>query len=611
MKKNYNYNYENRKSSKASVSYSNLGQATCTASVLKRNPISNGTLWHTSDTNEFYYDWNDKRTKLNLTGDSESLSAEIDKIKNDVSELKTAVDPTKINQAITKANQAANAANSAASTAQSAAETAEAAAAQVASKADVSYVNGEIQDVKDMINNISLTPGPAGADGAPGADGKDGADGAPGADGKDGADGAPGADGKDGKDGKDGLSAYELAILNMEGSDVPTEEEWLESLKGADGKDGKDGDGMTAADRALIESIPDVNTIATKEYVDTSVANVDVPEVPENVSAFTNDAGYLTTTNQSFPAGWHKNGTMADLIDDINADDTAIPGKTYISTVSFSDLPFSTDPEFPDRRLIQGEMKVEIMNGDSNDGKVIVFTLTSSLKPYHWEYTSLYGRTSEWRSFISDDVNVPTNVSAFTNDAGYITSADLPDYLTDSDMPTAGSFPADSDIEDSDAPVDGFATVQDVMDYVNAMFEKKKEEEDSIRYAYITGYELNDDPTDITVYNKYLLNDSGDTIFEIYASQEIAAWDPSTNDDLPSIKFTVDIPAGYSIKEAYIWSNVGNEGYQLLTGIQAFGQNTRYATRVIDGITYNSYVRGKADETTIRGATKYKIIITK
>ena len=65
-----------------------------------------------------------------------------------------------------------------------------------------------------------------------------GVDGQDGADGQNGQDGAPGADGQDGAP---GLSAYELAIANMDGSDVPTEEEWLESLKGKDGRDGVDG----------------------------------------------------------------------------------------------------------------------------------------------------------------------------------------------------------------------------------------------------------------------------------------------------------------------------------------------------------------------------------
>ena len=178
---------------------------------------------------------------------------------------------------------------------------------------------------------------------------------------------------------------------------------------------------------------------------------------------------------------------------------------------------------------------------------------------------------------------------------------------------STGSFPADSDLEDSDAPEDGFATVQDVMDYVNALLEKKKIEEDSIRYAYINGYGLNDTPTDITLFHKYLLNETGDTELELYASEELSVWDPASYDDLPSYKFTVDIPDGYEITGAYIW-NVIRNSYEDIQGIndsRRFETNTRYATREIDGITYNSYVRGPASDTTARNATQYKIIITK
>lgn len=131
---------------------------------------------------------------------------------------------------------------------------------------------------------------------------------------------------------------------------------------------------------------------------------------PANVSAFNNDAGYLTQDsviiNQSFPNGWHTSGTLSQLIADINADNTAVKGKSYLSTVSFSDLPAS---------LVQGEITVEIMDEQAGIGKVILFTLTSSSNaPYHWEYTSAWGGTSQWREWAlaSDVVNADWNASS-------------------------------------------------------------------------------------------------------------------------------------------------------------------------------------------------------
>ena len=173
---------------------------------------------------------------------------------------------------------------------------------------------------------------------------------------------------------------------------------------------------------------------------------------------------------------------MADLIADINADTDAVAGKVYMDTVSFSDLP---------GEMQQAELKSEIISQLGNS-KVIVFTVTSSeVSPYHWEYTSAYGQTNIWREWVtpaamqsalsvkansadlatvattgsyndlankptipaaqiqsdwnqSDNSavdyikNKPVNVSAFTNDAGYLTEhQSLADYSTTQEMNTA------------------------------------------------------------------------------------------------------------------------------------------------------------------------------
>ena len=53
MEKNYNYNYENRsQGQKLPIGYSNLGVSSCTSEVLDKSPVTNGSLWHTTDKNE-------------------------------------------------------------------------------------------------------------------------------------------------------------------------------------------------------------------------------------------------------------------------------------------------------------------------------------------------------------------------------------------------------------------------------------------------------------------------------------------------------------------------------------------------------------------------------
>ena len=261
MEKNYNYNFENRlKAKKTTVVSGNLLVFSCTASELKKNPISDGRFWHTTDTNEFYYDWDGKRTKLNFTGDSDSINAEIAKIKADIAKLdpdavQQKVDTLegKVNTAVSTVNNLKADVNSAVSSANSASQAAQNAVEQVADKVNASYVD-------NAIAAIELTPGPKGDKGdaftyddftpdqlaaLKGADGKDG---------------------QNGKDGVDGKSAFDIA---KEKGFVGTEAEWLESLK---------GEGLSQDDKDLISSIP--SDLSTGSFPESST--VDSPTATSN-----------------------------------------------------------------------------------------------------------------------------------------------------------------------------------------------------------------------------------------------------------------------------------------------------------------------------------------
>ena len=157
MEKNYNYNYENRsQGQKLPIGYSNLGVSSCTSKVLDKSPVTNGSLWHTTDTNQFYYDWNGKRIKLNLTGDNASISEELKKIQEEIKNLnpeavKEIVKEleTKVNTAISTVNTLKKDVDSAVSSANSASQVAQDAAAQVANKVDANYVDNAIAGKAD------------------------------------------------------------------------------------------------------------------------------------------------------------------------------------------------------------------------------------------------------------------------------------------------------------------------------------------------------------------------------------------------------------------------------------------------------------------------------
>ena len=277
MEKNYNYNFENRsKAKKTTVVSGNLLVFSCTVSELKKNPVFDGRFWHTTDTNEFYYDWDGKRTKLNFTGDSDSINEEIAKIKADIAKLdpdvvQQKVDTLegKVNTAVSTVNNLKTDVDSAVSSANSASQSAQNAAAQVANKVDANYVD-------NAIAAIELTPGPKGDKG----DAFTYDDFTPeqlaalkGADGKDGQNGKDGTDGQNGVDGKDGKSAFDIA---QENGFLGTKEEWLESLK---------GEGLSAEDKAKIDSIP--SDLSTGSFPESST--VDSPTATSNGFATVQD----------------------------------------------------------------------------------------------------------------------------------------------------------------------------------------------------------------------------------------------------------------------------------------------------------------------------------
>lgn len=474
MEKNYNYNFENRsKIKKTTVASSNLSIFSCSANDLKKSPVSNGKLWHTTDTNEFYYDWNGKRTKLNVTGDSDSVNAEIAKIKSDIAKLnpdavqqKVNTLEGKVNTAVSTVNNLKTQVNSAVSSANAASQAAQDAAAQVADKADKDYVDSKISDTKGYVDSVVDTA---------------------------------------------------LAGINI-----------------------PDVSGL-----AKQSDVDDLNTrkadvSAVNDLIDNALATI---EVPTKVSELTNDSGYLTE-HQSLDEYAKK----ADIPD--------VSGKVDISQVNtLIDSAISTI-EIPD---------------------------------------------------------VPTTVSSFTNDAGYITENDIPEVTT-------GSFPEAESADSPTATSNGFATVQDVMDYVNALIEKKKDEltpSGEVKdYLYVNGVSYTDDnvlPTPGTIYDMNCYEISDDLIsdgLKVYVGPEILGFDegdPKTT--IYSEVFSVDVPTGYSI-EVHNWDSDNNKWFD---AVQPMISNPKQATKLYGGKTYNCFVR-KLDDNfndALPVNVRYKIIINK
>ena len=84
---------------KPSIDIKTMEMCSCIKSVLLTEDIYNGRLYHTTDTNEFFFDWNDKRYLLNWINTSEihevnlsdvvRFGERISKLNNDANYINT------------------------------------------------------------------------------------------------------------------------------------------------------------------------------------------------------------------------------------------------------------------------------------------------------------------------------------------------------------------------------------------------------------------------------------------------------------------------------------------------------------------------------------------
>ena len=126
-----------------------------------------------------------------------------------------------------------------------------------------------------------------------------------------------------------------------------------------------------------------------------------IPTVPTNVSAFTNDAGYLTGFTETDPLfnAWNKN--YNDLIN-----------KPVIPTVPTNVSAFANDAGYITSSQVPAQVNAD---WNATNGAAQIMN-----KPtlFSGNYNDLTNKPTI--------PTVPTNVSAFNNDAGYITNANVP-----------------------------------------------------------------------------------------------------------------------------------------------------------------------------------------
>ena len=176
-----------------------------------------------------------------------------------------------------------------------------------------------------------------------------------------------------------------------------------------------------------------------KATLESKADKSEIPTVPTNVSAFTNDAGYLTE-HQSLDNYYTKTEVNASL--ETKADKTEIPSLNGYATEQWvGEQGYLT--EHQPLKTINGETivgngNIEISSGEETDPiwnaeKGNYYTKTESNGIYatqvamNEEIAARKADIREVNTSLESKANkseiptVPTNVSAFTNDAGYLT----------------------------------------------------------------------------------------------------------------------------------------------------------------------------------------------
>ena len=222
----------------------------------------------------------------------------------------------------------------------------------------------------------------------------------------------------------------------------------------------------------------------TKTEVNTSLetkANkTEIPTVPTNVSAFTNDAGYLTE-HQSLNDYYTKTesdgkyATQVVVNEEIAAriNDVREVKATLESKADKSEIPslngYATEQWVGQQGYLTEHQPLKTINGETivGNGNIEISSGEETDPVWTAEKVNYYTKTEvnsslETKANKSEIPTVPTNVSAFTNDAGYLTEhQSLDNYYTKTEVNSSLESKADK----TEIPsLNGYATEQWVGD---------------------------------------------------------------------------------------------------------------------------------------------------
>lgn len=215
-------------------------------------------------------------------------------------------------------------------------------------------------------------------------------------------------------------------------------------------------------------TIPSVEGLASEAYVNEKVAAIVIPEVPTKVSELENDKGYLTE-HQSLE-GYAKSADLAQVAktgsyNDL-ADKPTIPSTSGLASTKYVDdkvagivIPevptkvsaFENDKGYVIHKELMSYISMENIEPTSqgNIYRIYEKDIAATYDVEDNEITTTYAKKTEIPT-------VPTNVSAFTNDAGYLTEhQSLVEYAKKTEIPAPYTLPTASTSTLGGVKVDG------------------------------------------------------------------------------------------------------------------------------------------------------------
>ena len=344
----------------------------------------NGRFFHTSDTDEWYFCWGGELQKLNLKGDSDVTAA--------LAEVKKLI--ANANAAVNEAKKTAGEAKTAAADAQAAADAANSAVESIGDKADKSDVEAVSKAVEAKADKSVVETLSAKVDAIK----------------------VPSLD---------GYATEEFVKGEMAKIDIPDMPEVPTKVSAFE----NDAEYLTAA-VADLKYAPigsegvDLSDYATKEFVEDEIAKIDIPDMPEiptKVSAFENDAKYLTGDDLTDYAT--KSATRKFVEEEI--------AKINIPVVPTKVSAFENDANYlTEHQDISGKQDVI---SDLEDIRANAALGATALQEVPAGYAT--------ENFVNDAISeikipeVPTKVSAFENDANYLTEhQSLDNYFTKAEV---------------------------------------------------------------------------------------------------------------------------------------------------------------------------------